>query len=202
MYKLINDETITTEIKNVFKKGITRAYLKVLETEEGAEDDFIINEDNYLQSIDFDDYRYVESEGIIGTAIAKGLSGKFINVDSSFDIEDREVECYIGAEVGNSIKYLKMGTFIIQKPENNNVNDNTTFEALDYMVKFNKKFEDRLDYNDSENPVTIGDLLEDICDQCDVICGTTVFRNSTFVLENNQPIGIVTIHDLIKNEVI
>ena len=48
MYKLVNDETMTQQIKNAFKKGITRAYLNVLETEEGAEDDFIINEENYL----------------------------------------------------------------------------------------------------------------------------------------------------------
>lgn len=185
---------ITDDIKNAFKYNITKAYLQVSATEQDS--GFQINEDNYLQSIDFDDCRYVPNEGIIGSCVAKEIQGKFVNVDSSFDIENRELECYMGAEVtGETTKnyfltedteidigkiyyilnddgtysevenpivseisnyyelnivtektdhYLKLGTFIVQKPENDNVKDNTTFYALDYMVKFNATYVHRM----------------------------------------------------------
>lgn len=192
MYKLVNNEEWTDEIKHAFKYGITRAYLKVLD---GS--GLIINEDNYLQSIDFDDERYVDGEGIIGSTVAKSLEGKFINVESEFNIENKELQAYIGAELDDgTTKYIDLGTFIVQKPDNNNVTDNTSFNALDYMVKFNKKFEDRLDY--SKRNVTIADLLQDICDQCGVICGTTIFRNSTFIIEDNQFINNESCRDVLK----
>ena len=134
---------ITKEIKDAFKHRITRAYLEVAATDTAS--GFQINEDNYLQSLDFDDCRYVPQEGIIGSCVAKELQGKFINVDSSLDIENKEVECFIGAETKDEVThYLKLGTFIVQKPENDNVKDNTTFNALDYMVKFNKQYVHRM----------------------------------------------------------
>ena len=134
---------ITEEIKRAFKYNITKAYLEVAATDKAS--GFQINEDNYLQSIDFDDCRYIEGEGVIGSCVAKELQGKFVNVDTSFDIENREVECFIGAETEDNIThYLRLGTFIIQKPENDNVKDNTSFDSLDYMIKFNKEYVHRM----------------------------------------------------------
>ena len=134
---------ITEEIKRAFKYNITKAYLEVAATDKDS--GFQINEDNYLQSIDFDDCRYIEGEGIIGSCVAKELQGKFVNVDTSFDIENREIECFIGAETEDNIThYLRLGTFIVQKPENDNVKDNTSFDSLDYMIKFNKEYVHRM----------------------------------------------------------
>ena len=134
---------ITEEIKRAFKYNITKAYLEVAATDKSS--GFQINEDNYLQSIDFDDCRYIEGEGIIGSCVAKELQGKFVNVDTSFDIENRELECFIGAETEDNIThYLRLGTFIVQKPENDNVKDNTSFDSLDYMIKFNKEYVHRM----------------------------------------------------------
>lgn len=134
---------ITEEIKRAFKYNITKAYLEVAATEQAS--GFQINEDNYLQSLDFDDCRYVEGEGIIGSCVAKELQGKFVNVDTSFDIENKELECFIGAETEDNIThYLRLGTFIVQKPENDNVKDNTNFYSLDYMIKFNVPYVHRM----------------------------------------------------------
>ena len=134
---------ITEEIKRAFKYNITKAYLEVAATDKAS--GFQINEDNYLQSIDFDDCRYIEGEGVIGSCVAKELQGKFVNVDTSFDIENREIECFIGAETEDNIThYLRLGTFIVQKPENDNVKDNTSFDSLDYMIKFNKEYVHRM----------------------------------------------------------
>ena len=134
---------ITEEIKRAFKYNVTKAYLEVAATDKAS--GFQINEDNYLQSIDFDDCRYIEGEGVIGSCVAKELQGKFVNVDSSFDIENRELDCFIGAETKDNIThYLRLGTFIVQKPENDNVKDNTNFYSLDYMIKFNVPYVHRM----------------------------------------------------------
>ena len=179
----------TDEIKHAFKYGITRGYLEVLD---GS--GLIINEDNYLQSIDFDDERYVDGEGIIGTTVAKSLEGKFINVDSEFSVENKELQAYIGAELDNgTTKYIDLGTFIVQKPDNNNVTDNTSFNALDYMVKFNKIYVDNITY-----PCTLGELLQNVCDQVNVILKTKTFRNSTFEIENNPFINNESCREVIK----
>ena len=182
---------ITKELKDAFKFNVTRAFIKVLASD--TQEEFEINEENYLKNIDFDDCRYVEGEGIIGTTVAKEISGSFINVDNSFDIENRELEYYLGAELNDEMYYLKLGTFIVQKPENDNVQDNTKFEALDYMVKFNVPFKDRLQY-----PCTMQQLLLDICSQAGVKCGTTNFRNSTFKIDSNQFVGGESCRDVLK----
>lgn len=185
--------TLTPEIKNAFKHNISSAFLQIAAS--GEQQGFLINDDNYLQSLIFDDCRYSEVEGILGTCIAKQLEGKFVNVDSNFDIENRELQCYVGTQVikyattyiltedkkvvanktyyiinensefvpvenpieaalstyfekiiVNDIEeyYLNLGTFIVQKPENDNVRDNTSFIALDYMIKFNKEYTYRM----------------------------------------------------------
>lgn len=185
MYKLVNNEEMTEEIKNAFKYNVTRGYLYFPATETQTE--LTINENNYLKGFDFDDSLFTPNEGIIGSTIAKEITGNFVNVDSNFSVENREFDAYIGADINeNTTKYIKLGRFIIQKPENDDVNDNTQFTALDYMIKFNKQFEDRLNYNDAEHPVTIGILLQDICNQVGVTLATTTFRNSDFVLQDNQ----------------
>lgn len=201
MYKCYKLETngnfvlteITKEIKNAFKHNVSSGFLQIAADDYNA--GFKISDDDYLQSFSFDDCRYIEGEGIFGTCIAKSLEGKFVNVDSDFNIENREMDCYIGTQIVrystsyistedkkvnpekiyyvidenaefivvenpipealsmyfekiiiNDIEqyYLHLGRFIVQKPENNNVKDNTSFYALDYMVKFNKEYAYRM----------------------------------------------------------
>lgn len=184
---------ITEEIKQAVINNAEKAYIEVLDTGE------IFDETNYLQEVKLNDERYVEGRGFIGSVIAKELTGKLINNNDDFyNLENKEIKYYDGPIMDNgSEKYFDYGTFIVQKPENDNVKDDTSFTAFDYMIKFNKKFEDRLDY--STGTVTILELLEDICDQADVVLGTKNFRNSNFILENNQFVGGETCRDVLSN---
>lgn len=184
---------ITEEIKQAVINNAEKAYIEVLDTGE------IFDETNYLQEVKLNDERYVEGRGFIGSVIAKELTGKLINNNDDFyNLENKEIKYYDGPIMDNgSEKYFDYGTFIVQKPENDNVKDDTSFTAFDYMIKFNKKFEDRLDY--STGTVTVLELLEDICDQADVVLGTKNFRNSNFILENNQFVGGETCRDVLSN---
>ena len=156
--------------------------------------EIIINENNYLKDLKIEELRYVPEEGIIGGTVAKRVSGNFNNVDSSFDIQDREIEVYLGVELEDeTTEYIKYGTYIVQRPEDDQVNDNTSFEALDYMIKFNQEYKDRITY-----PCTLKQLLDDIIDQAGVNSKVSTFANSDFVVENNQFEQGSTLRDVLK----
>jgi len=175
------------EAKDRLLQGkVTRAYLYVLPTD--TQEGFIINESNYLKDWELKEIRYVPKHGIIGGAVAKMVTGNFINVDAGFSIEDREFELYIGVDLETPegettppTEYIKYGNFLVQRPDNNNVNDNTYFEALDYMARLNIRWEDNLTY-----PCTLKQLYDDLCVQAGIISGTNNFRNMNFMVENNQ----------------
>lgn len=186
-------QRISEEFKTRLKEGkITRGYLKVLATDTLPE--IIIDENNYLKDLKIEELRYVPEEGIIGGTVAKRVSGNFNNVDSSFDIQDREIEVYLGVELEDeTTEYIKYGTYIVQRPEDDQVNDNTSFEALDYMIKFNQEYKDRITY-----PCTLKQLLDDIIDQAGVNSKVSTFANSDFVVENNQFEQGSTLRDVLK----
>lgn len=186
-------QRISEEFKTRLKEGkITRGYLKVLATDTLPE--LIIDENNYLKDLKIEELRYVPEEGFIGGAVAKRVTGNFNNVDNSFDIQDREVEVYLGVELEDeTTEYIKYGTYIVQRPEDDQVNDNTSFEALDYMVKFNQEYKDRITY-----PCTLKQLLDDIVEQAGVSSKVATFANSDFIVENNQFEQGTTLRDVLK----
>ena len=192
-FEVIAYQRISEEFKTRLKEGkITRGYLKVLATDTLPE--IIIDENNYLKDLKIEELRYVPEEGIIGGTVAKRVSGNFNNVDSSFNIQDREIEVYLGVELEDeTTEYIKYGTYIVQRPEDDQVNDNTSFEALDYMIKFNQEYKDRITY-----PCTLKQLLDDIIDQAGVNSKVSTFANSDFVVENNQFEQGSTLRDVLK----
>lgn len=190
---VITYQRISEEIKQRLLNGkITRAYLKVLATETKPE--MIINESNYLKDLTFEELRYVPDEGFIGGTVAKRVSGNFNNVDNSFSIQDREFELYIGVDLEDeTTEYIKYGTYIVQKPEDNQVTDNTSFEALDYMIKLNLPWEDRMIY-----PCTLKQLFDDLVDQSGLSSKVVSFLNEDFIVENNQFESGTTRRDVLK----
>lgn len=175
MYNFSNEAKI-----RVLSGKVTRGYLKVLATDTKPE--MIIDENNYLKDCTFEELRYVPDEGFIGGTVAKRVTGNFNNVDSSFSIQDREFELYLGVDLEDgTTEYIKYGTFIVQKPENDQVNDNTSFEALDYMIKLNLPWVDRMTY-----PCTLKELFDDLVAQSGLSTKVTSFLNQNFIVENNQ----------------
>lgn len=187
MYNFSNEAKI-----RVLSGKVTRGYLKVLATDTKPE--MIIDENNYLKDCTFEELRYVPDEGFIGGTVAKRVTGNFNNVDSSFSIQDREFELYLGVDLENgTTEYIKYGTFIVQKPEDDQVNDNTSFEALDYMIKLNLPWVDRMTY-----PCTLKELFDDLVAQSGLSTKVTSFLNQNFIVENNQFEEGTTRRDVLK----
>lgn len=187
MYNFSNEAKI-----RVLSGKVTRGYLKVLSTDTKPE--MIIDENNYLKDCTFEELRYVPDEGFIGGTVAKRVTGNFNNVDNSFSIQDREFELYLGVDLEDgTTEYIKYGTFIVQKPEDDQVNDNTSFEALDYMIKLNLPWIDRMTY-----PCTLKELFDDLVAQSGLSTKVTSFLNQDFIVENNQFEEGTTRRDVLK----
>lgn len=133
---------------------------------------------------------YTPDEGIIGSVIAKQIEG-YLFKEPNETLIDKEIEAYIG--VDGETDYIPMGKFIIQKPEDNKITDKTYFIGLDYMVKFNLPYKDTLVY-----PCTLKDVLEAICEQCEVTLATTSFVNEDFEVENNQFVAGESCRDVLS----
>lgn len=169
MYVLSDGTSLTETVRNAFKRGLTRAYIKYGNT--------IISQDNYLMNTKYKDEKADPENGqFIGVTSMRELTIKLYNANNSINLENQEVEYYVGALVNNQYKYIKFGNFIVQKAENQEVNEETTLTALDYMSKFD---------TDDEYvpqvvfPTTLLGLTQDICSQAGVVLGNTDFRNAS-----------------------
>lgn len=196
MYKLENNVAWTNDLKQAFKKNITRAIIRkddLLLTESNVQlltqDDkelgttITINENSFLKSIKITENRYVPDVGFIGQAVAKMATINLTNnADSLFNLENQEIEIKIGADYNNQTYYINYGTFIInQAPQNDKTNGTVRITAYDSMIKFNKPYDDIITY-----PCTLKELLINICSQAGVELGSEHFANENFIVENNQ----------------
>lgn len=194
----------------------------------------LTNEDS-VKSWVYSDLRYVEKQGFIGQFVARTLDGELQDISDDFNIEDREIVLYLGinsnhmselitegnvaitnqsneeilTEQGdNVLTYYKLGNFFVEKPESDEVRDNTKFKSMDYTILFNATFNPN--FKDSEYTKSFNEKIEDeetvtalwlaqyTCKQVGVVLGTTTFRNSSFVIDSNQFDSDYTCRDVIK----
>ena len=73
-----------------------------------------------------------------------------------------------------------MGNYLIEKPTTKEVKANTEFTGYDYMIKFNVIYKNRTKY-----PCKAKVLLEDLCDQVGVECGSLDFVNADYMILGN-----------------
>lgn len=185
---------VTQAEKDAYKQdgSVKRGYINIIPLSD-TEEIITLNEYDIKDFTILDDI-YTPEQGFIGSVIAKQLTLNLYK-PSNIDLTDRQLEVYIGIDIPseNKTRYVPYGTFIIQKPENEQVTEKTSFEAFDFMVKFNLKFEDTLTY-----PCSVKDLLNAICEQCGIELATTSFVNESFVLENNQFVNGESCRDVLK----
>lgn len=217
-------------------KATVKSRLRVIA--EGSLPEIILSEDNSIVNWLYKDTRYLENEGFIGQFIARTLDGKLQNISDDFNIENRKIELFMGitrsgmegsllstedldeiiTESGDNIisegsegsqtSWYSLGTFIVDKPKDNEVKDNTSFTSMDYTSLFNttfnpdyvdstyvKSFNEKLD--DGET-VTALWLLQYVCKQVGVQLGSQTFTNYDFVIDSNQFDSTANNRDVVK----
>ena len=186
MYKLENNIEWTTDLKNAFKHNATRAKLLWSGTE--------INESNNLCDLTLDEQRYISNLGFIGSATARKLEINLIDSAGDINLENKEFILKIGADYNEDTYYINYGNFIVDKPpEVDATNGKIRVVAYDYMIKFNKKYVNRVPY-----PCTLLALLQDVCGQAEVELGSLDFANKNFIVQDNQFEG-ATLREVLQN---
>ena len=209
--------------------------IEILPKVAGEEIITLTNEDS-IKSWVYSDLRNVEKEGFIGQFVARTLDGELQDIADDFNIEGREIVLYLGinsnhesdlttqtyntiltqsyeeliTEQGDDIlTYYNLGNFFVEKPESDEVRDNTKFQAMDYTILFNTSF--NANFKDSEYTKSFNEKIEDeetvtalwlaqyTCKQVGVVLGTTTFRNSNFVISSNQFDSSYTCRDVVKS---
>ena len=201
-----------------------------------GEEIITLTNENSVKGWVYSDLRNVEKQGFIGQFVARTLDGELQDIDDDFNIEDREIILYLGVfsnhtadlitqnnneivtqsnegiitEQGADIlTYYKLGNFFVEKPESDEVRDNTKFKSMDYTILFNATFNPN--FKDSEYTKSFNEKIEDeetvtalwlaqyTCKQVGVVLATTTFRNSNFVISSNQFDSGYTCRDVIKS---
>ena len=158
-----------------------------------------LTEDNSVKDWEYTDDRLVPNNGFIGQFVGRTLDGNLQNISDSFSILDREIKLMFCVRRKSNNTYVEtwydFGNFLVTEPEDNEVNDNTKFEAMDYTKKFNTTFNadfTNTTYTESYNTkinngetVTASWLASYTCAQVGVTLATSTFPNSTFEIDNN-----------------
>ena len=107
---------------------------------------------------------------------------KMLKFETENDINYKKKEFTYYKEVDG--EELKIGTFIVT-----DVNDSDTFEsvnvtAYDYGLKFANPYTTALNYSDGN--VTLFQVIQEICTNCEVELENTSLPNGTFIVDSNQ----------------
>lgn len=188
---------VTDKEKQSYKSSgaIKRGYISIVPL--SNEEEIILDDENNIKDFTILDEVYTSGYGILGSVISKQITLNLFK-EPEIDLTNREIKAYIGTTVIENgqevVKYVPYGTYIVQKPENEELTDKTSLEALDYMIKFNKTYKDTLTY-----PCTLKDVYNSICEQCGVISGTSEFPNQNFSVEDNQFVANETCREVLAN---
>lgn len=107
---------------------------------------------------------------------------KMLKFETENDIDYKKKEFTYYKEVDGEA--LKIGTFIVT-----DINDSDTFEsvnvtAYDYGLKFAEPYITKLNY--SNGNITLFQVIQEICANCEVELENTSLPNGTFIVDSNQ----------------
>lgn len=125
-----------------------------------------------------EDKCYVNGK-FIGTTIAKKITVNILNPDNAIDLENKEISAFAGIEINGITEETPFGNFIIDKPDNQEVQEKTSFVGYDYMIKFNIPYIDNNTY-----PISLQNFFSNLCTQVGLQAS-----NETLVNGNYQILG-------------
>ena len=147
-----------------------------------VEDDIDIVGENYNgQLVDFtiENNCYV-NDTFVGTTVAKKITVNILNPDNLINLENKTIQAFVGIELNGELEEIPFGTYVIEKPENKEVIQKTSFTGYDNMIKFNVPYNNRVSY-----PIKASALLEDLCNQVGLEIGNEDFVNADYMILGN-----------------
>lgn len=164
----------------------------------GTSEQIILTEQDAIKSWEHTEERYVPDVGFVGQFIARELTGELHNTSEDFNIENKIVELRFAVVRNDEVKtetWYSLGKFVVMQPEDDEVNDNTTFEAFDLTTLFNIEFD--ANYTDDTFKKSFADTIAEgnsftalmlakyTCNQVGIDLETS-FTNNMFEITSNQ----------------
>ena len=157
-----------------------------------------LTEENSVKDWEISDDRYVENNGVIGQFVARDISGNLQNVSDDFNIENNYVQVQMGISQfkSNITNWYSLGSFLIVKPSDDEVSDNTKYNGYDLATLFNIDFNPK--YVNKDFPKSFNQMLEEqkyvtnkwlanyVCAQVEVELATQDFIHNDFKVLSNQ----------------
>lgn len=229
---------ITDADKRALKDGSGVIKTRLIIKAEKNLPEIILTEEDSVKTWDISEERYVPNNGFIGQYVARELSGELQNISDDFNIENRTIRVCMGiVQLGSKFQYLStenndvivtengdmlianelpedittwytLGSFIVTEPTDDEVNDNTKFDAMDYTVLLNVDF--NANYVSMTYPQSFTTLIgkgqyptalwlaKYTCEQANLTFKSTSFTNSDFLIKTNQFTGGESCRDVLK----
>ena len=157
-----------------------------------------LTEENSVKDWEISDDRYVENNGVIGQFVARDISGNLQNISDDFNIENNYVQVQMGISQfkSNITNWYSLGSFLIVKPSDDEVSDNTKYNGYDLATLFNIDFNPK--YVNKDFPKSFNQMLEEqkyvtnkwlanyVCAQVEVELATQDFIHNDFQVLSNQ----------------
>lgn len=119
----------------------------------------------------------------IGTFVIKRLELSYEDKDLEF--KQKEFNAYKEYKLDDgSWESIDYGTFIVQSVEESDTKEEIKVTAYDYGLKFANTYVTELNY--SSGNVTLKNVIEEVCNKCNVELATLDFANSDFIVDSNQ----------------
>ena len=216
---------MTAEDKAALHSGNCAIKTKII-VSPGTDEEIVLTEENSVKSWEHIEERYVPDVGFIGQFVARELTGELHNISDDFNIENKRIELqmailrtdtdwlflttengiYLVTETGEQIyvdetvniveTWYSLGQFVVMEPEDDEVKDNTTFDAMDLTTLFNIDF--NADFINNSFPTSFNDTLKNgdtftalqlaqyVCAQVNIELATTDFTHHNFIIGSNQ----------------
>lgn len=130
----------------------------------------------------------------IGAAVTGKLSVTLNNIYddfSEYDFADAEVIAYLGLQLSETLEKIRIGTYTVDDPSYDG--STISLSLLDGMTKFDRP------YNEStlQYPATLGEILRDACQCCNVTLLSTAFDGSDYLVSERPNDEALTFGDIV-----
>ena len=107
---------------------------------------------------------------------------KMLKFETENDIDYKKKEFTYYKEVDGEA--LKIGTFIVTEVKDSDTFESVNVTAYDYGLKFSNPYTSNLNYKNGN--ITMFQVVQEICNNCDIELENTSLPNGSFIVDSNQ----------------
>lgn len=136
-------------------------------------EDFYLDGNGIVDSSDSGDFP-------IGVAIEKTATLALVNDDdrfSDYNFAGAQFTLFLNLKLSDRLETIRRGTFIVSKKPA--TSDEINLTLLDYMSKAEADYKTNLVF-----PCSAGEVLEDACQQTEIVLGDATFKNADYQVQN------------------